>query len=153
MLLCYLLALIFSFSLVFFFSGGGVWLLRTPEGSYEGVNARERAPLRANYTMFSSDPFKSQKGALSVAVPGEVAGMKMVHQKYGSLAWSSLFDRPVQLCQEGFIVDKVCLCFLKRNFLTCFFLCSLLLMPSTTLLFSALMMRWPKRTKERCSET
>lgn len=46
------------------------------------------------------------KGGLAVAVSGELKGYWDLHQKYGKLKWSELFEPTIRLCREGHIVSK-----------------------------------------------
>ncbi len=43
-----------------------------------------------------------QRGGRSVGVPGTLAVLKQVHQRYGKLAWSALFDPAIELAEGGF---------------------------------------------------
>lgn len=43
-------------------------------------------------------------GGLAVAVPGELKGFWELHQKYGRLNWSDLFEPIIDLCEKGHIV-------------------------------------------------
>src|SRR6478735_3656922 len=40
-------------------------------------------------------------GAGSCAVPGAVAGLEAAHERYGSLPWSRLLERAIELAREG----------------------------------------------------
>jgi gamma-glutamyltranspeptidase/glutathione hydrolase/leukotriene-C4 hydrolase len=75
------------------------------------INFREKAPEKSTRDMFDGQYEKSVTGALSVAVPGEVAGMWEAHQTYGSLPWESLFTDAIQLARYGFKIDSL---FAKR---------------------------------------
>lgn len=87
--------------------GGGVWLLRTSSGSYECLNARERAPESSFPKMYVGRPrSESTRGPKSVAVPGEVAGMIEMHSKHGSMAWEKLFQRPIELAKKGIAPNR-----------------------------------------------
>jgi len=42
---------------------------------------------------------------MSIAVPGELAGLEYAWKKYGSLPWADLFEPAIQLA-AGFQVDR-----------------------------------------------
>ncbi|EFN71634.1 Gamma-glutamyltranspeptidase 1 [Camponotus floridanus] len=66
------------------------------------LNARDRAPLAANSTMYKDKPNASFYGALAVAVPGELAGYWEAHQRFGKLPWADLFKESIELCEKGY---------------------------------------------------
>ncbi|XP_015175676.1 PREDICTED: gamma-glutamyltranspeptidase 1-like isoform X2 [Polistes dominula] len=71
------------------------------------LNARDRAPLAANATMFIGKPkHVSSMGPLSIAVPGEVAGYWEAHKRFGKLPWADLFQPSIELCENGYNVTK-----------------------------------------------
>ncbi len=45
-------------------------------------------------------------GYKSVAVPGELRGLELLHQKFGSKQWSSLFTAAIKTAEQGFEVTK-----------------------------------------------
>ena len=45
-------------------------------------------------------------GVLAIAVPGQLKGLSIAHQKYGHLHRSELFAPSIKLAQEGFKVTK-----------------------------------------------
>ena len=38
---------------------------------------------------------------MAVGVPGEIAGYWEMHQKFGNLPWSDLFQPTIDLCRKG----------------------------------------------------
>jgi len=50
--------------------------------------------------------FACVKGGLAVAVPGELAGLVMAHQKFGVVPWSDLVKLAGDLATNGFLVGE-----------------------------------------------
>src|SRR5581483_5198660 len=96
--------------------GGGfmvIHLARTGEDI--AIDYRETAPAAATETMFldaagGPDPKKSRDSALSVGVPGTVAGLALAHEKYGSgkLSLADLIAPAITLARNGVdVVDDI----------------------------------------------
>ncbi|HXH39675.1 MAG TPA: gamma-glutamyltransferase, partial [Thermoanaerobaculia bacterium] len=89
--------------------GGGFMLIRKADGTSEAIDYRERAPLAASRDMYLDANGKVIKGASTdgykaIGVPGTVAGLMLVHKRYGKLKWSELVEPARKLAAEGFIV-------------------------------------------------
>ncbi|ELR25365.1 gammaglutamyltransferase [Acanthamoeba castellanii str. Neff] len=83
--------------------GGGVLLLHTKEGHSELIDFREVAPSAASQDMYRDRPVEaSRTGGLSVAVPGELAGLEYAWQQHGSghVAWKDLVMPSAQLARN-----------------------------------------------------
>ncbi|CAF3212175.1 unnamed protein product [Rotaria sp. Silwood2] len=46
------------------------------------------------------------QGGLSIGIPGEIAGYWSAHKQYGKLPWSALFKPAIDMCNEGFTIQK-----------------------------------------------
>lgn len=89
--------------------GGGFFLLyRAKERDTLAIDFRERAPLKATRDMFVRDgkavPELSRDGPLAVAVPGLVAGLVEVQNRYGTLPLGEVMMPAIRLAEEGFVV-------------------------------------------------
>lgn len=91
--------------------GGGFALVHDPEKAEQTfIDYRETAPKAADANFFLDEkgeliPNSSRVGYRAAGVPGTVAGMKSLHQKYGKLPWKSLIEPARKLALNGFIVD------------------------------------------------
>ncbi|MEO7174243.1 MAG: gamma-glutamyltransferase, partial [Saprospiraceae bacterium] len=90
--------------------GGGFLILRTADGSMLSLDYRETAPHAANSKTFLDEKGevitdKSYVGHNSAAVPGTVAGMWELHQKYGKLPWKKLVQASIDLAKKGYSID------------------------------------------------
>ena len=92
--------------------GGGFMLVHLAESDQTiAVDYREKAPLAATQDMFLDengevDPKKSRFSYLAVGVPGTVAGMAMVLEKYGTISLERALQPAIQLAENGFPVDE-----------------------------------------------
>jgi gamma-glutamyltranspeptidase / glutathione hydrolase len=91
--------------------GGGFAVLRLADGRATSVDFRETAPARASRDLFLDAqgaviPGKSTVGLAAAGVPGTVAGLALIHQKYGSgrVSWAQLIEPARRLASEGFAV-------------------------------------------------
>ncbi|XP_016962910.1 glutathione hydrolase 1 proenzyme isoform X4 [Drosophila biarmipes] len=70
------------------------------------IDAREVAPYDATEEMFANEPEASNRGPLSIAVPGEAMGYHVAHQKFGRLPWADLVAPSLELCEKGYHVSQ-----------------------------------------------
>ena len=93
--------------------GGGAFLLHfnSSTGAIDTFDGREVAPENATPDMFQNANGKNLKfheavpGGKSVGIPGLLRMLEMAHRKHGKLPWKSLFERAIQLSEDGFIVS------------------------------------------------
>jgi gamma-glutamyltranspeptidase/glutathione hydrolase len=90
--------------------GGGFMLIRLVKGEAVVVDYREAAPTAASRNMYLNSsgeliPGASTVGALSVGVPGTVAGLALAEQKYGRLGLARVMAPAIRLAKRGFVVS------------------------------------------------
>ena len=105
------LALAVSFPFAGNIGGGGFMVYRLNNGEVGSLDYREKAPQAATEKMFLDDngeiiPHKSTQGALAIAVPGTVAGLREVHREFGNLRWEEVLQPAIDLALRGFEVTK-----------------------------------------------
>ncbi|MEM1425364.1 MAG: gamma-glutamyltransferase, partial [Cyanobacteria bacterium P01_H01_bin.130] len=78
----------------------------------KALDFRERAPGAAFRELYLDEDGKprsrrvSLDGHLAAGVPGTVAGLAELHQKYGQLPWAQVVAPAIRLAQDGFIVSQ-----------------------------------------------
>ncbi len=90
--------------------GGGFAVFYLENGAYGSLDFRETAPSDAHRDMFLDslgNPTRaSVLGGLSVGVPGSVAGIEMLHKKYGTLPWQDILAPAVELAENGYLLTR-----------------------------------------------
>ncbi|XP_014677897.1 PREDICTED: gamma-glutamyltranspeptidase 1-like [Priapulus caudatus] len=96
--------------------GGGFFMTVYSREKQEAVviDAREEAPGGATEDMFKGDSDASQFGGLAVAVPGELRGYRVAHDRYGKLPWKDLIMPTVRLCRKGFLLKNCPGCLARK---------------------------------------
>ena len=89
--------------------GGGFMVYRTAKGEIGSLDYREKAPIKAKQDMFLDSlgeviPKLSTQSGLAIGVPGTVAGVWEVHQRFGSLPWQDILKPVIALAQKGVVV-------------------------------------------------
>ena len=92
-------------------SGGGFMVYRLNNGEIGALDYREKAPLKASANMYLDGkgnviPNLSVNGALSVGVPGTIAGIFAAHEKFGKLTITEIFKPVIALAQKGVVVTE-----------------------------------------------
>jgi gamma-glutamyltranspeptidase/glutathione hydrolase len=105
------LALLVSYPSAGNIGGGGFMVYRQKDGTIGALDYREKAPLAATKNMYldahgNVDSDKSQIGALAVGVPGTIAGLFEVHEKFGTLPFEKLIAPAIRLAEYGVVVTE-----------------------------------------------
>ncbi|KAL3136319.1 hypothetical protein ABBQ38_005583 [Trebouxia sp. C0009 RCD-2024] len=82
--------------------GGFFMIIRSPNGTTEVIDAREVAPAAATENMFKGRPDAAVHGGLAIAIPLELKGLWLAHQRHGSLPWADLVTPVIPLARDGF---------------------------------------------------
>lgn len=91
--------------------GGGFMVYRKANGETGALDYREKAPIAATRDMFLDEngnpiPEKSWEGSLAVGVPGTVAGIFAVHEKFGTLSMEELLTPVIALAKKGIVITE-----------------------------------------------
>ena len=91
--------------------GGGFMVYRKSNGDVGALDYREKAPLSAHKDMYLDSlgnviPGMSTKGATGVGVPGTVAGIFEVHEKFGTLPIEEIIAPVIDLVDQGVVVTE-----------------------------------------------
>ncbi len=105
------LALVVSYPFAGNIGGGGFTVYRTKDGKVGSFDYREKAPLAAARDMYLDEngdviPNKSTLGALAVGVPGAIAGLFAIHEKFGTIPFKDLIQPAIDLAKKGVVVTK-----------------------------------------------
>ncbi|MEM1363758.1 MAG: gamma-glutamyltransferase [Pseudomonadota bacterium] len=90
--------------------GGGAFLVwyNAESGELTTLDGRETAPAAATPSLFQTEDgepmgfFDAVIGGRSVGTPGIPALMEDAHRRWGRASWTTLFDRAIQLSENGF---------------------------------------------------
>tara|TARA_B100001093_G_scaffold279517_1_gene267120 strand:+ start:193 stop:1869 length:1677 start_codon:yes stop_codon:yes gene_type:complete len=90
-------------------AGGGFLVYRLDNAETGSLDYREKAPSAASAEMYLDEdgnviPEKSTLGGMAVGVPGTVAGLEAIHEKFGTLPWEDLVKPAIDLANKGYRV-------------------------------------------------
>lgn len=85
--------------------GGALMLIRSANGKSQAFDMRETAPLLASENMYAGNVASKATGALSIAVPGELAGLHEAWKQHGKLPWARLVQPAERLARLGFKIS------------------------------------------------
>jgi len=91
--------------------GGGFMVFRKNNGEVGSLDYREKAPIGATRDMYLDKNNNvieglSTIGGLAVGVPGTIAGVFEVYEKYGTLSIEEIFQPVIDLALKGVVVTK-----------------------------------------------
>lgn len=108
--------------------GGGFLMVRDAKtGKVSFIDFREKAPAKATADMFPVDEKGKPKfdsrgfkpsviGGNSIGVPGEVAGLLTILEKYGTMDRKKLIDPAIKYAEEGIVVSDVLAGLIAKNY-------------------------------------
>ncbi len=90
--------------------GGGFMLIAEPNGRVDALDYRETAPALAHRDLYRRDGTVlselASRGALAVAVPGEVAGLEAARARFATLSRRELMEPAIRLARDGFPLSE-----------------------------------------------
>lgn len=90
--------------------GGGFMVIHFSDGRNITIDFREKAPFLSRKDMFIDKngnflPELSTEGTTSAGVPGSVAGLIYVLEKYGTMDLCEVIQPAIELAEDGFALD------------------------------------------------
>ena len=91
--------------------GGGFMVYRRANGEIGSLDYREKAPLTAHKDMYLDSlgnviPGMSTIGATGTGVPGTIAGIFAVHDRFGTLPIAEIIKPVIDLVEKGVVVTE-----------------------------------------------
>ncbi|MFA7227974.1 MAG: gamma-glutamyltransferase, partial [Melioribacteraceae bacterium] len=91
--------------------GGGFMVIQLSDGRNTTIDFRETAPYASHEKMFLDTlgnflPELSQSGWKSAGVPGTVAGLIFVLNKYGTLKLRDVIQPAIDIAENGFVLSR-----------------------------------------------
>lgn len=89
--------------------GGGFVVYRQANGDVGSVDFREKAPAAAHRDMYLDEageviPGMSRDGATAVGVPGTIAGIFAINDKFGTRSVAELLQPVIELAEQGVVM-------------------------------------------------
>ena len=86
--------------------GGGFAVYRKANGEVGALDYREKAPLAAHRDMYLDEAGNvisglSRNGAKAVGVPGTIAGVFAMHERFGTMPMKTLIQPAIELADKG----------------------------------------------------
>jgi gamma-glutamyltranspeptidase/glutathione hydrolase len=103
------LALLVSYPIAGNIGGGGFMVFRMADGTSGALDYREMAPILATKNMYLDQEGKvmsekSKTGALAIGVPGTIAGLFEIHNKFGTISIEKLIQPAINLANAGIVI-------------------------------------------------
>mgnify|MGYP000686661322 FL=1 len=103
------LALLVSYPVAGNIGGGGFMVFRMADGTTGALDYRETAPISATKNMYLDQEGKvvsdkSKTGALAIGVPGTIAGLFEIHNKFGTISIEKLIQPAINLANNGVVI-------------------------------------------------
>ena len=103
------LALLVSYPVAGNIGGGGFMVFRMADGTSGALDYREMAPILATKNMYLDQEGKvmsekSKTGALAIGVPGTIAGLFEIHNKFGTISIEKLIQPAINLANTGIVI-------------------------------------------------
>ncbi|MBP3088599.1 gamma-glutamyltransferase [Corynebacterium sp. sy017] len=88
--------------------GGGGYILYSDaaSGKLIAIDGRETAPVNATGDYLLNAQPDARRSGRSIGVPGIVAALDKLHQRYGQQSWESLTQPAHALAQDGFAISQ-----------------------------------------------